>query len=1605
MKTRRTINSLIALMIVAGMLLGGCSGSGVGGIFGKGSGTTVVTGKVTLSGSILGKPGMISSGMFPTGQTGTTTGVITGLNMKLNAGLYATAFSDATVDMYDADHPEWLFPVATGQTASDGSYTLSSMTNSAKNQGATYKDGDPIPAGSYTLVAYSGFGLGQKPTVAVQSIVQNFEGTIPNVDFEILPSDVAPAVIYMFGSSKVIDDQGNDTWGSQTTNYPANAAIQVTFSMPMWRDSLAAGVAISPAVAGRWSLSADWLTATYYLDPGVEMTLGQIYTVTVYGEDQLSSHEKVLNVYGNSIKKTAYGKFKASAADSISPTVQWNSPTVIEMGELVDVTQPFRIESNELLDVNGINLRGIGSKLGPDGNPVTIGVKPGVLFLGKNAAGLYVYEFMLGEPLALDTSYSLSVSGGKDLSGHTMNTLTGSIRTNDAANTLGIDPNASPDIQNMQAQVKSVFGRWVRAMNDRNLGQWQNVLSGEFYLEYDSSRGIDTTADINRDGRFSFGEFSDMLYSRGFPAWDYCGTILTGLIAPTGIPINVVPSSMTADFDFKLTATNIVNSQQCADAAPKETFYATVKYKNGGWRIVRASEGIDTRDKEINKPDLITTHLYEQTPVLGFWTNKNEIFDGVQFSKIPDDQELRGKFTWDSVSGVNTYVLIVADERDPKNGMAIALSNNVTSYITGSTNDPFANIASTGALDLSSKFGFSKDHTTFAFGDGGRYYWEVVGFGSATSIADPTNPNDPNFIGNKVIGDLLKDITATSMVKRFVMPGIYYDIIVQVRAGTSLSSTPITYDAGLGGYDLGNAYQATLSIQTKPSATSGFLAVWGSQLKVYPTVTFTSVSGAPATATQTVTLYNGSNDIYIYDIPYESYVAVYGNTQPIPRFKIVTAGGMPPVINVWEVKDDNGNTLSGDKWHYYQAPGAKKVSIMGAVSDMAINRLNINVRNEYGPQYSVSSMPTNSSTGDNIFDTTWLTTSPTPPDLDIYNGTNYIDIRSSGDTQYYASLIVYTDTGSTWVPPITIDSITALNDSGTTKKNSDYSNSADWEAALGSSSNYTVTITGKFKTPGTGSYNTWSKDGGGSSWGSLVSDEATGTFSFTALLYTGWNDVSIWDPSNNNGYWLHINTNETGKPIVKPTIMTINGASYNGSGTFATTQCSATITATAEPGKTYVYWSGNDGSSSYYESQYFQNLSSPPTTFSFVVPLVSTTAGATGNSSNVISIQDSNYRSAGVSITTTGNCPYTSPTSGLTEVRNASGTPIPLSGNYYDAGVSATITLVGNTNRPGSTVTASLNVCNQDENYSATADGSGNWTISDIRVYGTAGGSWLYISGPGYYGNIYVTSSNTQTFTPRLQITNAYVSGTTTSIALTTNACGYSYWDAGSASSIDIVGKSGFLNGTGNYTDTLNRNFPLTVSSSGTFSISGVPVYNGSDNRVYINFYNDPAGAAYHNMYITSTNPEVKPQFVTITSPYHGQTGVTGSQTVSGTITDPTGSGFSVGSCYAYIYSVQAGAWSYYSTRSNSGYLPMTCGSSSFSIPNVDFGDGTQYTLIEVYAYDSSTGQNHYDEIYVNATGYPHTYGKPGAASPAAETVEDRLHGESSAKFLSDIGR
>src|SRR4030067_389775 len=170
-------------------------------------------------------------------------------------------------------------------------------------------DGADIPAGNYTLLAFKagGFdpilGITTDALVAVQTVVNKFEGTVSIPDLVAQESTALPTVSAMFGVKQNTD--GTQTWGSSTTNMPANAAIQVNFSAAMSRGTLTNGITISTTLSGKWSLSSDWTTATFYPATGVSLTVGTAYTITVKGSDANTSAKPVKNGYGNALAKTA----------------------------------------------------------------------------------------------------------------------------------------------------------------------------------------------------------------------------------------------------------------------------------------------------------------------------------------------------------------------------------------------------------------------------------------------------------------------------------------------------------------------------------------------------------------------------------------------------------------------------------------------------------------------------------------------------------------------------------------------------------------------------------------------------------------------------------------------------------------------------------------------------------------------------------------------------------------------------------------------------------------------------------------------------------------------------------------------------------------------------------------------------------------------------------------------------------------------------------------------------------------------------------------------------------------------------------------------------
>ena len=266
---------------------GGGGGGGDGG--GSGAATTTISGKVTLSSTLTAsKPGYKVQRMLgaPSGKPGTRSyeaaaKASTRSAPQLPAYAAGDSLNNALVALYDSDHPEWLAPVAQTSTDDQGNFTLSVLAN-AEHNGNSYTDGEPIPAGRYTLLAVK---LGQfdliqatksDDVVALQTVVKSFGGTISGNDLVAQPSDVTPTVESMLGVHKNTD--GTNTWGSASLELPSNAAIQVSFSMAVSRGSLSSGIDISPQINGRWTLSSDWLTATFYPDQGESLQLGQTYT-------------------------------------------------------------------------------------------------------------------------------------------------------------------------------------------------------------------------------------------------------------------------------------------------------------------------------------------------------------------------------------------------------------------------------------------------------------------------------------------------------------------------------------------------------------------------------------------------------------------------------------------------------------------------------------------------------------------------------------------------------------------------------------------------------------------------------------------------------------------------------------------------------------------------------------------------------------------------------------------------------------------------------------------------------------------------------------------------------------------------------------------------------------------------------------------------------------------------------------------------------------------------------------------------------------------------------------------------------------------------------
>jgi len=352
--------------------------------------TTTISGTITIS---------AAAGMKPSYSAGG--------RLSAPAGSMGTLLAEATVELYDADKPDWLYPVAVALTDGAGNYYLSKLANAAGN-GNAYHDQNPIPSGNYTIVAYKYDANIGKLYVAVQAVVKNFKGAVKGNNLVALDQGVEPVVQDIAGLPKNMDG----TFGSPANVLPENAAIQVTFNTAMARLTVLGAISIKDrdgnTLQGTWRVSADLLSATFC--PASQLNAGGVYTITVLGGGDAHAAQ---NLYGNPIPATVTGTFGTTGGDVTPPNVALLSPLAVEN---VPVETPIQMASDKLLDVTALAVSSSPS----------IGDKPAVQYAGKTgiASRPYVYTIIPDGPLQFGTRYEFTISGIKDLAENSADHLT-----------------------------------------------------------------------------------------------------------------------------------------------------------------------------------------------------------------------------------------------------------------------------------------------------------------------------------------------------------------------------------------------------------------------------------------------------------------------------------------------------------------------------------------------------------------------------------------------------------------------------------------------------------------------------------------------------------------------------------------------------------------------------------------------------------------------------------------------------------------------------------------------------------------------------------------------------------------------------------------------------------------------------------------------------------------------------------------------------------------------------------------------------------------------------------------------------------------------------
>lgn len=1567
----------IVFLAVAALSIVGCGGGGGGGGGTASASTTTISGKVALSSTVGGStalkakplgasaPMMANAKGRPYGKamkgSPSSPGNRLGKVAQRAASRAASWISGATVSLYDADHPEWLYPVATADTDSNGSFTLSALKNAAKNSNA-YTDGGAIPSGNYTLIAigydYSTSavttttypyydtteGKAYRLIVGVQGVVSKFEGDVTGNDLTVQSSDASPKVVSLMGR-KASDISTNSAGEYDLGSIASNSAIQVIFDMAMHRANTPSAIKLKDSsgnvISGTWKMSPDLTVATFY--PSSTLTENANYKVTI-------SSTATANYYGKGIKSDITVVYKASAPDGIAPNAILTSP---ETQTGVDVTTAIKFAVNEAIDTNACAVTSTPS----------IGAKPAINTLGyKNVAGQYDYSYQIvpGDALQLNTTYSITLSGCTDLSGQAMSSVTFDFQT--ASTSSGVT--GSGTVADAQTDIKATVGKWVDAMNSSDITLFSSMLSGDFSMSYEKKDkgtrcdpGMDCSYDLNKDGQLSYDEFVKFI-----EAWfnrneknanwtgDTSGIHLVGEVvevdrngdgdttdADDGIKVDTTTG--TAAFAFRMTYKDAAGNIATMDNGDSVIeIYVIVRNVNGSWYLSSIS-GTDNTGAVGSSVGSITTGNPTGEQATGTKTVT---------------------FNWNTTSGVSSYAVVLLDNADPTGSTGWVGIVNASNFSGSSATFDYSSVAD---IDPSSdgKVIFIGGSVNGPFAkelklqDGGSYTWMVAGFKTLTASSFTSMmEKEPD-----------SDIIAMSSGTSFSIAGTKtagLTVTPQDSTGANLSFSDSLY-----AWNAGSASSATLSISTTSGSTEGKVYMYGNYYAEKP-ITFTN-----GTAKVTIDLFEGYTWIDVTDGVNWWYASTNQTKTNYASNYIYTTGGVSYSQLTVDSVTSGTSALSMDAYGYYNIPlttTATKVTIKGKASA--------------GTVYLYNSTSTTYDTSSAVVSSGAYTA-----EVPIYSGYNWISVYDGYGNWAYVN-IYNAGSGATYQSPISDVKVNSAGPAGGTGTNYTVNTTSD------------VTISGSLKNSGNGYWYAYNYTNSKYYSGTLFNN--SNSFSFPLTVYGGDTYVDLYD-ANWNWYGITINNTSTAISGQPNTITYIDGAAqtptqynyyYFDDSTSGSNNCSVTIDGKAP----------SSGNKSIYVYLYNYNTS----TYQSIYDYQTITADSSGNyqftmnvgaGTNYIDVYDNNWNWQGVQVTGGSSC-----TGGIITLSSdiyVGTTKLGLtSGWYYDASSASTVTVTG-TAKAGKTVSVylyaypgSMYVSNT---YTTTAytDLSGNQIYSiDVPIYNgynyftiNDGSNWLYPT-------VYTTGG--ATYTP--PINTVKVDGTAASSGGgTSDTWGSWSTDAGS---VTITG-NGTVNGAGYY----------YLSSSYTYTSGSLSISNGSFSLPlsldygwnYISLYD--ANWNYYSVTIYTTGGNNAPKkYVAITSPAHNTT-QSGNITVTGTV--DTSTGFTPAYVYGYVYDYNSYSYKYYywdgvtdaTTIASWGYLPITYSAGAFSF-DASVTSGSSPTFIEVYAYDANW-YSHGHEIYVNNTwGYSEYFWKPGKKASQKDDIAKAHKTEFLKKMMKD---